>query len=97
MLGRLPNLSGFKIADRYLLWPVPKLKIDLSRRNASTQGRKTDLVERYQHYAIAFFVQQLYYSFFSMKKGYITTNILKKYSDVAEKNILILVEEKKII
>ena len=54
---RLPNLSGFKIADRYLLWPVPKLKIDLSRRNASTQGRKTDLVERYQHYAIAFFVK----------------------------------------
>jgi hypothetical protein len=50
MLGRLPNLSGFKIADRYLLWPVPKLKIDLSPRNASTQGRKTDLVERYQHY-----------------------------------------------
>ena len=57
MLGRLPNLSDFKIADRYLLWPVPKLKIDLSRRNASTQGRKTDLVERYQHYAIAFFVK----------------------------------------
>jgi hypothetical protein len=28
MLGRLPNLSGFKIADLYLLWPVPKLKID---------------------------------------------------------------------
>ena len=69
MLGRLPNLSGFKIADRYLLWPVPKLKIYLSRRNASTQGRKTDLVERYQHYAIAFFVKQLYYSFFSMNKG----------------------------
>ena len=75
MLGRLPNLSGFKIADRYLLWPVPKLKIDLSRRNASTHGLKTDLVERYQHYTIAFFVQQLYYSFFSMNKGYITTNI----------------------
>ena len=75
MLGRLPNLSGFKIADRYLLWPVPKLKIDVSRRNASTQGRKTDLVESYQHYAIAFFVQQLYHSFFSMNKGYITTNI----------------------
>jgi hypothetical protein len=33
------------------------------------------LVERYQHYTIAFFVQQLYYSFFSMNKGYITTNI----------------------
>jgi hypothetical protein len=33
------------------------------------QGRKTDLVERYQHYAIAFFVKQLYYSFFSMNKG----------------------------
>ena len=69
MLGRLPNLSGFKIADLYLLWPVPKLKIDLSRPNASTQGRKTDLVERYQHYAIAFFEKQLYYSFFSMNKG----------------------------
>ena len=27
------------------------------------------LVERYQHYAIAFFVKQLYYSFFSMNKG----------------------------
>jgi hypothetical protein len=75
MHGRLPNLSGFKIADRYLLWPVPKLKIDLSRRNASTHGLKTDLVERYQYYTIAFFVQQLYYSFFSMNKGYITTNI----------------------
>jgi hypothetical protein len=50
MLGRHPNLSGFKIADLYLLWPVPKLKIDLSQPNASTQGRKTDLVERYQHY-----------------------------------------------
>ena len=33
------------------------------------QGRKTDLVERYQHYATAFFVKQLYYSFFSMNKG----------------------------
>jgi hypothetical protein len=71
MLGRLPNLSGFKIADRCLLWPVPKLKIDLSRRNASTQGRNTDLVEMYQHYEydIAFFVKQLYYSFFSVNKG----------------------------
>ena len=57
MLGRLPNLSGFKIADLYLLWPVPKLKIDLSRPNASTHGHKTDLVERYQHYAIAFFAK----------------------------------------
>jgi hypothetical protein len=65
MLGCLPNLSGFKIADRYLLWPVPKLKIDRSRRNASTRSY---LVERYQHYAIAFFVKQLYYSFFSMNK-----------------------------
>jgi hypothetical protein len=75
MLGRLPNLLGFKITDRYLLWPVTKVKIDLSRRNASTQGRKIELVERYQHYAIAFFVQRLYYSCFSMHKGYITTNI----------------------
>ena len=95
MLGRLPNLLGFKLTDRYLLWPVTKVNIDLSRRNASTQGRKIELVERYQHYAIAFFVQRLYYSCFSMHKGYITTNILKKYSDVAEKNILILVEKKK--
>jgi hypothetical protein len=54
MLGPLHNLSGFKIADRYLLWPVPKLKIDLSRRNASTQGRNTDLVERYQHICYCF-------------------------------------------
>ena len=69
MLGRLHSLSGFELADRYVLWPVPKLKIELSRRNASTQGRKTDLVERYQHYYIAFFVRQLYYSFFSMNKG----------------------------
>ena len=69
MLGRLPNLSDFKIADRYLLWPVPKLKIDLSQRNTSKQGRRTDLVERYQHYGIAFFVKQIYYSFFSMNKG----------------------------
>jgi hypothetical protein len=50
MLGPLPDLLGFKMADRYMLWLVPKLKIELSRRNASTQGRKTDLVERYQHY-----------------------------------------------
>ena len=69
MLGRLPNLSGFKIADRYMLWPEPKLKIELNRRNASTPGRKTDLVERYQHYYIAFCVRQFYYSFFRMNKG----------------------------
>jgi hypothetical protein len=52
MLGRLPNLSCFKMADHYVLWPVPQLKIELSR--------KTDLVERYQHYSIAFFVRQFY-------------------------------------
>ena len=79
VLSVIRSESGFKIADRYLLWPLPKLKIDPSRRNASTQSRKTDLVERYQHYTIAFFVKQLYYSFFSMNKGdhksYITTNI----------------------
>ena len=68
ILSRLPNLSGFKMADRYMLWPVPNLKIELSRRNASTQGRKTDLVDKYQHYSIAFFVRKLYYSFFSMNK-----------------------------
>jgi len=34
------------MADGYLLWPVPKLKIELSRRNASTSGRKTELIER---------------------------------------------------
>ena len=79
VLSVIRSESGFKTADRYLLWPVLKLKIDPSRRNASTQSRKTDLVEIYQHYGIAFFVKQLYYSFFSMNKGdhksYITTNI----------------------
>jgi hypothetical protein len=29
------------------MWSVPKLAYDLLRRNASTNGRKTDLIERY--------------------------------------------------
>lgn len=62
MLGRHPS-------DRYVMWLVPKLKIELSRRNASTQGHKTNLVERYTHYSVAFFERQLYYSFFCMNKG----------------------------
>jgi hypothetical protein len=36
-----------KMADGYQLWSVPKLEYDLLRRNASTNGRKTDLIERY--------------------------------------------------
>ena len=51
-MRKVPSIYGYD-----LLWTVPRLKIDLSRGNASTQGRKTDLVERYQHYAIAFFAK----------------------------------------
>jgi len=29
------------------LWSVPKLENDLLRRNATTNGRTTDLIERY--------------------------------------------------
>jgi hypothetical protein len=35
------------MADGDQLWSVPKLEYDLLRRNASTNGRKTDLIERY--------------------------------------------------
>ena len=36
-----------KMADGDQLWSVPKLEYDLLRRNASTNGQKTDLIERY--------------------------------------------------
>jgi hypothetical protein len=43
--------STFKLirqmADGDQLWSVPKLEYDLLRRNASTNVRKTDLIERY--------------------------------------------------
>ena len=41
------QLFDSKMADGDQLWSVPKLENDLLRRNASTNGRKTDLIERY--------------------------------------------------
>ena len=41
------QLFDSKMADGYQLWSVPKLEYDLLRRNASTNVRKTDLIERY--------------------------------------------------
>ena len=41
------QLFDFKMADGDQLWSVPKLEYDLLRRNASTNGRKTDMIERY--------------------------------------------------
>jgi hypothetical protein len=41
------QLFDFKMADGDQLWSVPKLDYDLLRRNASTNGRKTDMIERY--------------------------------------------------
>ncbi|XP_071139766.1 uncharacterized protein [Mytilus edulis] len=38
------------MADVYVLWPIPKLKNELSRRGATTTGRKTDLIERLRAY-----------------------------------------------
>jgi hypothetical protein len=41
------QLFDSKMADGDQLWSVWKLENDLLRRNASTNGRKTDLIERY--------------------------------------------------
>ena len=41
------QLFDFKMADGDQLWSVPKLDYDLLRRKASTNGRKTDMIERY--------------------------------------------------
>ena len=41
------QLFDSKMADGDQLWSVPKLEYDLLCRNASTNGRKTDLIERY--------------------------------------------------
>ena len=41
------QLFDSKMADGDQLWSVPKLEYDLLRRNASTNGQKTDLMERY--------------------------------------------------
>ena len=41
------QLFDSKMADGDQLWSVPKLEYDLLRRNASTNVRKTDLIERY--------------------------------------------------
>ncbi|CAC5422087.1 MKL [Mytilus coruscus] len=38
------------MADVYVLWPIPKLKNELTRRGATTTGRKTDLIERLRAY-----------------------------------------------
>lgn len=35
------------MASRYITWTVPQLKKELIQRDASTHGRKTDLIERY--------------------------------------------------
>ena len=40
-------LSVIRFQEGDQLWSVPKLENDLLRRNASTNGRKTDLIERY--------------------------------------------------
>ena len=40
-------LSVIRFQDGDQLWSVPKLEYDLLRRNASTNVRKTDLIERY--------------------------------------------------
>ena len=40
------QLFDSKMADGDQLWSMPKLEYDLLRRNASTNGRKTDLIER---------------------------------------------------
>ena len=41
------QLFDSKMADGDQLWSVSKLKNYILRRNASTNGRKTDLIERY--------------------------------------------------
>jgi hypothetical protein len=41
------QLFDSKMVDGDQLWSVPKLEYDLLRRNAATNGRKTDLIERY--------------------------------------------------
>ena len=41
------QLLNSKMADGDQLWSVPKFEYDLLRRNASTNVRKTDLIERY--------------------------------------------------
>jgi hypothetical protein len=41
------QLFDSKMADGDQLWSVPKLEYDILRRNASTNGRITDLIERY--------------------------------------------------
>ena len=41
------QLFDSKMADGDQLWSMPKLEYDLLRRNAATNGRKTDLIERY--------------------------------------------------
>ena len=41
------QLFESKMADGDQLWSRPKFKNDLLRWNASTNGRKTDLIERY--------------------------------------------------
>ena len=41
------QLFDSKMADGDQLWSVPKLEYDLLRRNASTNVRKTDLIESY--------------------------------------------------
>lgn len=35
------------IASRYITWTVHQLKKELMQRDASTDGKKTDLIERY--------------------------------------------------
>uniref|UniRef100_A0A8W8NTL1 SAP domain-containing protein n=1 Tax=Magallana gigas TaxID=29159 RepID=A0A8W8NTL1_MAGGI len=38
------------MASRYITWTVPQLKKELIQRDASTHGRKTDLIDRLESY-----------------------------------------------
>jgi hypothetical protein len=46
------QLFDSKMENGDQLWTVPKLEQYLLRRNASTNGRKTDLIERYIHFIL---------------------------------------------
>uniref|UniRef100_A0A8W8IXM2 SAP domain-containing protein n=1 Tax=Magallana gigas TaxID=29159 RepID=A0A8W8IXM2_MAGGI len=52
----VPTISTVRLnpintmASRYITWTVPQLKKELIQRDASTHGRKTDLIERLESY-----------------------------------------------
>jgi hypothetical protein len=43
------NINMSSDAEKYLNWPVKKLKAELVERGASTSGRKTQLIERFNY------------------------------------------------